>query len=62
MTPLILNQAQQIAFIVTGKDKAEAVWQVQQGQAPACEWPAKLIQTSSDNENWYIDIDASKQL
>ena len=62
LTPLILNAAHQILFLVTGKEKARAVAAVLHGEIDLEKWPAQRIQPVSGQVTWLLDEDASSLL
>jgi 6-phosphogluconolactonase len=62
LTPLILNAAHQILFLVTGKEKAHAVANVLHGEIDLEKWPAQRVQPVSGQVTWLLDEDASSSL
>ncbi|CAM4105795.1 6-phosphogluconolactonase [Flavobacterium weaverense] len=63
MTAPLINQARAIAFLVYGKDKAEAVYHVLKDlEGSINEHPARLISTDKDKTQWYIDTEAASKL
>lgn len=63
MSAPLINQVRQIAFLVFGKDKAEAVYHVVKEEASsASEYPARLIQQEENKVLWFLDSDSASQL
>lgn len=63
MTAPLLNQAKEIAFLVFGQEKAEAVYQVLESRGgSATEYPARLIDAQSGRTTWYLDVAAASLL
>ncbi|MGO3183865.1 MAG: 6-phosphogluconolactonase [Aequorivita sp.] len=63
MTAPLINQARHIAFLVFGKDKAEAVYQVLHGtEGSTNEYPARLIQSYEKKVQWFLDTAAVSRL
>lgn len=61
LTLPIINAASEVVFLVSGTDKAEAVAEVLQGEAPPEDYPAKLI-TPRGELVWLLDSAAGKRL
>ncbi len=59
LTPLILNQAREILFLVTGKSKRLALRMVTQGLEDLVNWPAQRIRPTSGKISWYVDAAAA---
>lgn len=55
----LINQARQIAFLVYGKGKAEAVHHVLEDERNIEEYPAQLIRSQAD---WFTDSAAASEL
>jgi len=55
MTAPLINQARQIAFLVYGADKAEAVQQVLVGARNIEQYPAQLINPTDGEVHWFLD-------
>ncbi|MCY7327835.1 MAG: 6-phosphogluconolactonase [Saprospiraceae bacterium] len=55
MTAPLINQARQIAFLVYGADKAEAVQQVLAGARNIEQYPAQLIRPTNGEVHWFLD-------
>lgn len=63
MTAPLINQAKHIAFLVYGKDKADAVYHVLKDSEGTIEqYPAKLIAKNKDKVEWYLDEDSASRL
>lgn len=64
MTAPLINQAKRIAFLVFGKDKAEAVFQVLEDKSGSeNQYPARLINSDDNNKvEWYLDTAAASRL
>jgi 6-phosphogluconolactonase len=62
MTAPLINQAQNIAFLVYGKSKAEAVYHVLEGEYNPEQYPAQLIQSAHNSLHWYLDEEAASLL
>lgn len=58
LTPLVLNTANQVAFLVWGSDKASIVRQVLEGTRRPHQLPAQLIQPDSGRLRWFLDAAA----
>lgn len=63
MTAALINEANHIAFLVFGKNKAEAVLNVlENSKLKPEEFPAKLIHPKKGNLSWFIDDKAGSLL
>ena len=62
MTAPLINQARQVAFLVFGADKAEAVQQIQQAKRDADQYPAQLIRPKQGELHWFLDEAAAAAL
>lgn len=62
MTAPLINEAQDISFLVFGENKAQAVKQVLEGENNPQQYPAQLIHPEDGNLNWYLDEEASRLL
>ncbi len=60
LTLLVLNQAQKLVFMVSGREKAEIVQRVLQG--PRENLPAQLIRPSGETPSWLLDREAARLL
>lgn len=63
MTAPLINQAKNIAFLVFGKDKSEAVFQILEDKAGSVQqYPARLINSDDHKVVWYLDTAAASRL
>ena len=60
MTAPLINDAHNIAFLVYGKTKAEAVHRVLKGEKNIELYPAQLIQSLDGTTNWFMDKVAAR--
>lgn len=59
LTPVLLNRAAQVVFLVAGRDKAAAVEAVLQGTGSPREIPARAIQPEEGRAIWLLDAAAA---
>lgn len=62
LTPLAINHAVNIIFLVTGENKASAVSQVLEGPKNSQLYPAQLIHGVNNKTMWYLDKAAASKL
>ena len=62
LTPLVLNDAARILFLVTGADKADALTAVLQGLPQPEKHPAQRIQPRRGSLAWFVDTAAATHL
>lgn len=63
MTAPLINQAKHIAFLVFGKNKSEAVFNVLENKTgSANEFPARLINSNEKKVQWFLDTAAVSEL
>ena len=62
MTAPMINSAKHIAFLVYGKEKAEAVQQVLTAKRDFEKYPAQLIHPTSGEIHWFLDSPAASLL
>jgi 6-phosphogluconolactonase len=62
LTPTAINRAKNIIFLVTGKNKANAVWKSLKGQTDPLHYPAQLIHSVYGKTIWYLDQAAAGQV
>jgi 6-phosphogluconolactonase len=62
LTPPALNNSDEILFIATGAEKAEAVHAVIEGDSEPEKYPAQLIKPSHGRVQWLIDEPAAALL
>jgi 6-phosphogluconolactonase len=55
LTPLALNSARNLIFMVSGKDKAHAIYQTLHGEKDLEKWPAQRIQPLDGEVIWLLD-------
>jgi len=58
----VLNAARAVAFLVSGTDKAEALKQVLEGNAPGEQYPSKLVKPLNGKLLWLLDRAAASGL
>ena len=54
MTPLILNEARQLLYLVTGREKAAAVAATIAGDHDPLNWPAQRLQPRQGKVQWFL--------
>ncbi len=59
LTPLALNNAHNLVFLVAGKDKVHAVQQTLYGARDLEKWPAQRIQPVNGKVIWLLDKEAA---
>jgi 6-phosphogluconolactonase len=62
LTPTVLNTAAEIAFLVSGDEKAAIVREVLEGPPRARELPARLIAPTNGRLRWLLDAAAAAEL
>jgi len=62
LTPVMINQARNISFIVAGANKAQTLRQVLEGKYNPTVYPSQIIQPITGNLNWLIDDAAGQYL
>src|SRR5690606_15104252 len=55
LTVPLINQAKQIAVIAYGANKADALYEVLQGERNVEKYPAQLLPTADDRITWFVD-------
>jgi 6-phosphogluconolactonase len=58
----VLNAARCVAFLVSGSEKAPALHEVLEGEAPGEKYPAKLVRPEEGKLIWFVDRAASSEL
>jgi 6-phosphogluconolactonase len=58
----VLNSAACLLFLVAGRDKADAVKEVLEGNFQPSRYPAQLIQPSGGELIWLLDRSAGRHL
>lgn len=61
-TPLLLNAATHVLFLVTGQDKADALQAVLEGEYNPNEYPAQIIRPTQGEVTWMLDPAAASKL
>ena len=62
MTPLIINQAAWVIFLISGSDKASILSEVLEGPYEPKRLPSQLIQPEAGNIIWLLDRAAAERL
>lgn len=62
LTQKVFNEANEIWFLVTGKNKAEILNKILNSEKDLALYPAQRIQPTNGNLIWWVDEDASKNL
>lgn len=62
LTPLLINAASNVVFLVSGASKAQRVAQVLEGSARPDLIPAQLIRPSHGELIWMLDVEAAGRL
>ena len=55
ITGQVINNAQKVAFLVTGKGKAEKVGEIIDGRGEVEQYPASLVNPKSKELYWFLD-------
>jgi 6-phosphogluconolactonase len=58
-TAPLINMAQQVAFLVYGGSKAEAVYNILERELNIEEYPAQLVQPQNGTTHWFMDDGAA---
>lgn len=62
MTPKLINQAENVIFLLTGQEKAQAVYHsLMKGQDWRI-WPASSIRAEKNNVYWFMDESAAEHI
>jgi 6-phosphogluconolactonase len=62
MTPVIINAARQVAFLVSGAQKAEMLHRVLEGPYQPVVLPSQVIKPTSGELHWLLDAPAAARL
>lgn len=62
LTPLVINAARRIVFVVSGLDKALAAQAVLEGTSQPSQYPAQLVNPVQGEVIWLMDREAASQL
>jgi len=61
-TPRLINAARHVAFLVTGDEKADCVYQVLAGRHQPVNVPAQAIRPDNGALSWYLDHRAARHI
>jgi 6-phosphogluconolactonase len=62
LTLPVLNAAREVAFLVSGADKATVLHEVLEGKAPGEQYPSKLVRPAKGKLIWFVDRAAASEL
>ena len=62
LTPVVLNAAAEVVFLVAGRDKATTLRRVLDGPREPETLPSQAIAPSAGRLRWLVDVDASAEL
>ena len=62
LTPLVFNSAEQVLFLVSGQEKADALAAVLSGSYDPLRWPAQRIHPPEGTVTWIVDGAAAQRL
>jgi len=62
LTGKVINNAAQVVFLVTGKSKAERMFEILEQQGDWKDYPATYIQPQNGNLMWFLDRTAAGKL
>jgi 6-phosphogluconolactonase len=62
LTSPVINASKQTAFLITGKNKQDAVQYALKGKYDPEKHPAQLIQTAHNPIHWFMDEGAAGKL
>jgi 6-phosphogluconolactonase len=62
LTPITLNSAREVIFMIGGAAKAQALKQVLEGEDNPDEYPAQLLRNSLGHVTWLVDKEAASDL
>lgn len=62
ITGKIINNADEVVFLVTGKNKASKVAEIIRKRGNYLDYPANLVNPTSDKLTWFMDKDAAMGL
>jgi 6-phosphogluconolactonase len=60
LTGSIINNAKEVAFLVTGENKAQIIFEIIKKKGNYTSYPASLVAPHSGRLNWFLDADAGK--
>jgi len=62
LTPLVINEAREVWFLVAGAGKAVTLFKVLKGERQPLKYPAQRIAAKEGIVKWLVDEDAASQL
>lgn len=62
LTPQLINQANCVAFLTYGEEKADALYHVLEGDYKPEKYPAQLIKPEDAEVHWFVDNKAASRL
>lgn len=62
MTPVFINHARQVTFLITGKEKAKVLSAVMEGPFQPNVLPSQIINPTSGDLTWLLDQEAAQDL
>ncbi len=62
LTPVVLNAARNVAFLVQGADKAEMLSKVLEGPYQPVVLPSQIIKPANGDLRWLVDAAAAARL
>jgi len=62
MTPALINRAQHVTFLVSGREKANALREILEGEFQPDLYPAQIIRPATGKLTWLIDEEAAGSL
>ena len=62
LTGKVINAANAVAFLVTGKNKEERIREIINQEPNAVYYPASLVRPENGTLHWFLDKDAANQL
>lgn len=62
LTPVVLNAARDVLFLVSGESKADILREVLTGNEEDVKYPAQLVKPASKRLYWFVDSPAAKEL
>ena len=62
LTPVVLNAARDVLFLVSGESKADILREVLAGNEGDVKYPAQMVQPASKRLYWFVDSKAAQAL
>ncbi|WP_119344781.1 6-phosphogluconolactonase [Facilibium subflavum] len=62
LTLQVLNNADEVAFVVTGENKAKMVKKIIQGDKTPIDYPAKFVKPLAGKLTWHLDREAAAEI